>query len=128
MRSFVAVVFAGWMLLGSLLPSIGIDQSARMGDLVQHYQQHHREDPAMSLKDFLLMHYGADSEHLKHPKHSHQNLPASGHSAPVYAPNVVRLAAPSPYHILIASKVNFFRRADMYSFLSVFALINPPRA
>ena len=123
----MAIVFAGWMLMGSLLHGIGIDQSAHLGDLVQHYQQHQREDPKMSFSDFLTMHYGADSEHLKHPKHSHQNLPASGHSAPAYAPNVTRLLFPSPCHVLIAMKANFFQRADIYSFLSVFALINPPR-
>lgn len=128
MRSFVAVVFAGWILIGSLLPGFGIDQSARLGDLVQHYQQHREENPKLSLGDFLAMHYRAGSEHLKHPGHSHQNLPVSGHSAPVYTPGVVRLVAPFPVHVLIASKAAFFHQADMYSFLAEFALINPPRA
>lgn len=128
MRSFVALVFAGWMLIGSFLPGIGIDQSAHLGDLVQHYQQHRKTDANLSFLAFINMHYGANSDHQKHPKHSHENLPVVGHSAPVYAPNVVRLLAPAPVHVLIVSAANFFQRVDMYSFLGVFALINPPRA
>lgn len=128
MRSFVAVVFAGWILIGSLLPGFGIDQSSRLSDLVQHYQQHREEDPGISFIAFLDMHYRAGSDHQKHPNHSHQHLPGCGHSASVYAPATVRLVAPLPVHILTVSNVDFFRRADLYSFLAVFALINPPRA
>ena len=128
MRSIVAIVLAGWMLAGSLLPGFGIDQSAHWGDLMVHYQQHRQAEPNLSFTDFLKMHYGADSEHQKHPNHSHQNLPSSSHSVPVSTPGVVRLVALAPLQALISAKAAYFRKADLYAFLAVFALINPPRA
>lgn len=127
MRSFVATVLACLILGGSLLPGFSIDQSARWGKLVQHYQQHQQDETSLGFIDFLTMHYGADSAHQKHPNHSHQNLPSSSHSAPVYTPQVVRLASPFPLQFLIKLKTDFIRKADLYSFLAVFALINPPR-
>lgn len=126
MRSIVALVLACWMLGGSLLPGFGIDQSAHLGDLVQHYQQHRKANSRLSFVDFLNMHYGADSEHQKHPNHSHQNLPTSGHAVPAYTPAAVRLVVPS-FQMLLLPSTKFFGKADLYSFLSVFALINPPR-
>ena len=114
------------MLGGSLLPGFGSDQSAHLGDLVQHYQQHRKTDPGLSFAHFLKMHYGADSEHQKHPNHSHQNLPTGGHAVPAYTPAAVRLTEPSFRMLLLASS-KFLGEIDLYSFLSVFALINPPR-
>jgi hypothetical protein len=128
MRSFFAVVLACWMLGGSLLPGFGIDQSAHWGDLMLHFQQHRQADPNLSFTDFLTMHYGADSEHQKHPNHSHQNLPSSSHSIPVYTPSDIRLVAMAPVQFLMSTKTDYFRKADLYAFLTVFALINPPRA
>ena len=116
------------MLGGSLLPGFGLDQSAHWADLMLHYQHHRQSDPDLSFTDFLQMHYGANSEHQKHPNHSHQNLPSSSHSIPVYTPNPVRLTVTSAVQILISDKATFFRKADLYNFLAVFALINPPRA
>jgi hypothetical protein len=116
------------MLGGSLLPGFGIDQSAHWGDLVLHFQQHRQNDPSLSFTDFLKMHYGTDSDHRKHPNHSHQNLPSSSHSVPVYTPNAVRLVAVTAIQILIPDKIMFSWKADLYTFLAVFALINPPRA
>lgn len=127
MKSIVAFVLACWMLGGSLLPGFGIDQSAHLGDLVQHYQQHQRADIKLSFTHFLKMHYGADSEHQKHPNHSHHNLPSSGHSVLIYAPTALRLASPNLMQVLMPTNSVFFRKADLYSFLAVFALINPPR-
>lgn len=126
MRSVVAFVLACWMLGGSLIPGFGVDQSAHLGDLMQHYQQHRQADPSLSFADFLKMHYGADSEHQKHPNHSHQNLPSSGHSVPAYTPTAVRLVDPS-FQVLLLTSSKFLSKVDLYSFLSVFALINPPR-
>lgn len=120
-------MLACWMLGGSLLPGFGIDQSAHWGDLVQHYQQHQKIDATLSFADFINMHYGADSDHQKNPGHNHHNLPSAGHSIPVYTPNAIRLATPSLVQVLLPNVANFFRKADLYSFLAVFALINPPR-
>lgn len=118
MRSVIAFVLACWMLGGSLLPGFGIDQSAHWGDLMLHFQQHRQTDPSLSFTEFLK----------KHPNHSHQNLPSSSHSVSVYTPNAVQLVAISPIQLLISARADFFRKADLYAFLAVFAMINPPRA
>ncbi|MFC5408592.1 hypothetical protein ACFPMF_04695 [Larkinella bovis] len=128
MKPFVAFVLACWMLVGSLLPGFSLDQSSHWGDLMQHYQQHRKAETGLSFIDFIKMHYGADSEHQKHPNHSHQNLPSVGHSVPVFTPNTIWLSAPAFCQVLIKATAVFFRKADLYSFLAVFALINPPRA
>ena len=106
----------------------GIDHSARLGDLAQHYHQHRRDNSGLSLIDFINMHYGADSDHQKHPNHNHHNLPSIGHSMPVLTPGIVCLSVtPLLVQFLVLADANFFRTADLYSFLAVFALINPPR-
>ncbi|GAB3902966.1 hypothetical protein GCM10028803_30560 [Larkinella knui] len=115
------------MLGGSLLPGFSIDQSAHWGDLVQHYEQHRKTDAQLSFINFIKMHYGADSEHHKHPNHSHQNLPSVSHLTPVFTPSIVWLPAPVRCPVSIVPKAGFFCKADLYSFLAVFALINPPR-
>ncbi|AUD01526.1 hypothetical protein [Spirosoma pollinicola] len=127
MKSIVALLLAGLMLGSSLLPGFSIDQSAKWVELVQHYDQHRRADTHLGFLDFLAMHYGANSEHQKHPNHSHQNLPTSGHVVPVFSPNVVRLHFSSAISTILLSKADFFSKADLYSFLGVFSLINPPR-
>ena len=110
-----------------MLPGFSIDQSAKWVELMQHYKQHRTTDAQLSFIDFLAMHYGANSEHQKHPNHSHQNLPAGGHTVPVFSSNTVRLHFSSAVGAILASKTVFFRKADLYSFLTVFSLINPPR-
>ncbi|GAB3721281.1 hypothetical protein [Spirosoma lituiforme] len=127
MKSIVALLLAGLMLGSSLLPGFSIDQSAKWVELMQHYKQHRASDDQLGFIDFLAMHYGANSEHQKHPKHSHQNLPAGGHTLPAFSPGTVRLHVSSVVGAILASKAVFFRKADLYSFLSVFSLINPPR-
>ena len=128
MRSMVAFLLAGLVLGSSLLPGFGVDQSAKLVDLVQHYQEHRQTEPDLGFLDFMVMHYGANSEHQKHPNHSHQNLPSSSHSVPAYTPSAIRLAAIFPEQFLTSTKADYFRKADLYAFLTVFALINPPRA
>jgi len=127
MKSIVALLLAGLILGSSLLPGFSIDQSAKWVELMQHYEQHREADAQLSFMDFLAMHYGANSEHQKHPKHSHQNLPTGGHTVPVFSPATVRLHFSSEVGAILANKAAFFRQADLYSFLSVFSLINPPR-
>lgn len=127
MKSIVALLLAGLMLGSSLLPGFSIDQSAKWVELMQHYKQHRSDDAQLSFMDFLAMHYGANSEHQKHPKHSHQNLPTGGHTVPAFSPGTIRLHFFSAVGAIPASKTAFARTADLYSFLSVFSLINPPR-
>ncbi|QMW01009.1 hypothetical protein [Spirosoma foliorum] len=128
MKSIVAFLLAGLVLGSSLLPGFGVDQSARLVDLVEHYQEHRQTEPELGFLDFMVMHYGVNSEHQKHPNHSHQNLPSSSHSMPVYTAQAIRLLLVSSASVLIAAKADFVRKADLYDFLATFALINPPRA
>ncbi|MCX6216859.1 hypothetical protein [Spirosoma sp.] len=128
MKSIVALLLAGLMLGSSLLPGFGIDQSAKWVELMQHYKHHRQTDAQLSFMDFLGMHYGANSEHQKHPNHSHHNLPTVGHAVPVFSSTAVRLHFASVVGAILSHKADFFSKADLYSFLAVFSLINPPRA
>jgi hypothetical protein len=123
----VALLLAGLVLGSSWLPGFSLDQSARWVDLVEHYAQHRQADAHLSFMEFLSMHYGANSEHQKHPNHSHHNLPAAGHTTSISSPNTVRLQFSSVVGIILPVKAVFIRKADLYSFLAVFSLINPPR-
>lgn len=127
MKSFVAFLLAGLVLGSSLLPGFGVDQSTKLVELIQHYQQHRKTDTQLSFTDFMAMHYGENSEHQKHPNHSHHNLPATGHIVSAFTPTVVRLAVASGASVLILRQSAFFRYTNLYSFLAVFPLINPPR-
>lgn len=127
MKPIVAFLLACWILGGSLLPGFGIDQSAHFGDLMAHYQEHKKLDAQLSFTDFLRMHYGADAEHQKRPNHSHHNLPANSHSIPAYPLTSLRLGTPDLYRVGSQGKSAFFWKDDLYAFLAVFTLINPPR-
>ena len=63
MKSFVAFLLAGLVLGSSLLPGFGVDQSTKLVELIQHYQQHRKTDTQLSFTDFMAMHYGDNSEH-----------------------------------------------------------------
>ncbi|GAB4025421.1 hypothetical protein [Spirosoma koreense] len=127
MKSIVAFLLAIQVLGSSLLPGFGIDQSAKLVDLVQHFQQHRQTEPDLSFLDFMVMHYGANSEHQKHPNHSHHNLPAVGHAAPAFTAPSVALLAFAALSVLLLAKTACFRYANLYSFVGVSSLINPPR-
>lgn len=127
MKTIVALLLAGLIMGSSLLPGFSIDQSAKWVELVRHYKEHRQTDAQLTFLDFLAMHYGANSEHQKHPNHSHHNLPAAGHTVPVFSPNTIRLHFSSAPGEVLLIKTAFFRRADLYSFLAIFSLINPPR-
>ncbi|MBN8826356.1 MULTISPECIES: hypothetical protein [unclassified Spirosoma] len=127
MKSVVAFLLALLITGSSLLPGFGIDQTSRLLDLAQHYREHRQQQPTLSFLDFMEMHYGANSEHQKHPNHSHHNLPAVGHAAPVFSPNLFLSFVFASLAILILARTACFRYANLYSFLSVSSLINPPR-
>ena len=115
------------MLGSSLLPGFGVEQSAKVVELIQHYQHHRQEAPDLSFMDFMAMHYGPDSEHQKHPNHSHHNLPSAGHAASVFTPTPVQFNATLLTSVVIHLQTAFPRYTNLYSFLAVFPLINPPR-
>ncbi|MBO0939946.1 hypothetical protein J2I47_25595 [Fibrella sp. HMF5335] len=128
MKSIVAILLVHLILGSNLLPGFGIDQSARWVELVNHYQEHRQTDVHLGLYDFLVMHYGANSEHQKHPRHNHHNLPTAGQSVSVFTPTILTLSVePSALSVIHVAKATFFRKADLYAFAAIRSLINPPR-
>ena len=127
MKSIIACLLACLMVGSSLLPNFGVEQSTKLVELIQHYQQHAEAEPGLGFIDFMAMHYGINSEHQKHPNHSHHNLPSAGHAVPAFAPTVVRLGVSSLESVVMRSQAAFFRYTNLYSFLAIFSLINPPR-
>lgn len=127
MKSIIACLLACLMMGSSLLPGFGVEQSTKLVELIQHYQQHAEAEPGLSFTDFMVMHYGANSEHQKHPNHSHHNLPSAGHAVPAFTPATARLGVSSLVSVVLLSKATFFRYTNLYSFLAIFSLINPPR-
>ncbi|UFH53266.1 hypothetical protein [Spirosoma sp. KNUC1025] len=127
MKSLVALLLSGLILGSSLLPGFGVDQSAKLVELIQHYRQHRQADPDLSFMDFMAMHYGENSEHHKHPNHSHQNLPSAGHTVSAFTPTAVRLVTAAGTSAVLLAQTAFSRYSNLYSFLAVFSMINPPR-
>ncbi|MBN8822207.1 MULTISPECIES: hypothetical protein [unclassified Spirosoma] len=127
MKSLVAFLLTCQLLGSSLFPSFGIDQSDRLFDLVQHYQQHRQTEPDLGFVDFMVMHYGANSEHQKHPTHSHHHLPTTGHGLSVFVLASLRLTPATVIQESLKAKAAFLSKADLYSFIVAFALMNPPR-
>lgn len=127
MKAVVAFLLAVQVLTSSLLPGFGVDQSAKLVDLIQHFREHRQTDPTLSFLAFMEMHYGMNSEHQKHPNHSHHNLPAVGHSIPAFTPTPLSFLQLVVQPLLLLSQSVCFRYANLYSFLSVCSLINPPR-
>ena len=123
----IACLLACLMMGSSLLPGFGVEQSTKLVELIQHYNEHASDEPGLSFVDFMVMHYGENSEHQKHPNHSHQNLPSAGHAVPAFAPTAVRLGVSSLESVVLLSKTAFFRYTNLYSFLAISSLINPPR-
>lgn len=128
MKAVVAFLLAAQVLASSLLPGFGVDQSVHLVDLVQHYREHRLTDPTLSFLAFMEMHYGVNSEHQKHPNHSHHNLPSVGHSIPAFTPTPLAFLQLVNQSIVLLAQSACFRYANLYSFLSVYSLINPPRA
>lgn len=128
MKSLIALFLAMLLLGSSILPIFSLDQSAKWAEVLQHYQQHRREKPALGFTEFMAMHYGAGSTHRKHHHHSHQNLPATGHAVALFSPQPLRLVTVTTVELVKVYKAVFFRKADMYSFLASYVPLNPPRA
>ena len=128
MKSILAILLVHLMLGSSLLPGFGIDQSARWVELAKHYQQHRQTDASLSFFSFLMLHYDASSDHQKHPGHNHHNLPIAGHSLSISTPTPLQLdLTPSSSSVIYVAKTTFFRKADLYAFTAIRALINPPQ-
>jgi len=126
-RALFAFLLATLILGSTILPVFSLDQSARWGEVLEHYQRHQLESPDLGFMEFLALHYGAGSEHQKHPNHCHQQLPSLSFSGPVCPPQAL-VHMPEPvFTFALPTKKVFASQAALYSFLHVLDLINPPR-
>ncbi len=72
MKSVLIVSLASLLLFESFLPNfMSITQSAKIGELYNHFKDHKKE--GVSLSEFLWMHYAAESSHKSNAEH--QKLP-----------------------------------------------------
>lgn len=127
MRTLLSIWLATWTLLGSLLPGVGIEESAELNQLVKHFQDHRQTEKDLNFCDFLWMHYRADSEHHKHPNHSHQHLPSALHSLLVTPPNFNSFVYSLPILVTLMEPSQSWIVNDLYCFEIIQALIHPPR-
>lgn len=128
MKSIVAIVLASLIFGNSLLPNFGFDQSAKVAELVGHFQEHRRADPSLNFLDFLAMHYGAGSEHRKHPSHNHQHLPSMGHHAtPGFISGMETVMPTPPFQATSLARSISSRYSNFYQYTALSSLLNPPR-
>ncbi|WP_266368851.1 hypothetical protein [Tellurirhabdus rosea] len=123
----VLLLLSGLVLLGSFFPAFGPNQSGKMAELVQHYRDHSRQTSDLSVFDFLKMHYGASSEHHKHPNHGHQQLPSIDFTAPSFLPLGTDCVLTLPAVAVLSTGKLISSYQLLYSFLSVTSLLNPPQ-
>lgn len=131
MKKIIAITLSIQILLGSLFPRIDAMELAKIGTLIQHYQEHKSvENQDLSFIDFLIMHYSTTSNHTKTAKHSHHNLPNFGshNSVLTYCEHVYKANIPS-------LEVNFnpfsepnFTWQNFYHFSISRTLLNPPKS
>jgi hypothetical protein len=129
-KKIIAITLSFQILLGSLFPRIDATELAKIGELIEHYQEHKSsENQDLSFVDFLIMHYSPSSNHTKTAKHSHQNLPNfNSHNAvisycePTFKANIPTFEANfKPY-----SEPNFTWQ-NLYHFSISRTLLNPPK-
>lgn len=118
------------ILLGSLFPRIDAMELAKIGTLIQHYQEHKSvENQDLSFIDFLIMHYSTTSNHTKTAKHSHHNLPNfnSHHTVLTYCETNLKPIIPSfEANFMPFSEPNFTWQ-NFYHFSISRTLLNPPK-
>ena len=130
MKKIIAITLSFQILLGSLFPKFDAMELAKVGELIEHYQEHKAtENQDFTFVDFLIMHYSASSNHAKTAKHSHQNLPdfSSHHLVITYCESVFKANIPSfEANFKPFSEPNFSWQ-NFYHFLISRTLLNPPK-
>jgi hypothetical protein len=130
MKKIIAITLSFQILLGSLFPRIDAVELAKIGELIEHYQEHKAaENQDLSFVDFLIMHYSTASNHTKTAKHSHQNLPNfnSHHAVITYCePNLKTIIPSFEANFKPFSEPNFSWQ-NFYHFSISRTLLNPPK-
>jgi len=120
-------------LLSSLLPQALKDDFELIPELIQHYHEHLRSDPATTITKFLRLHYGqgyaqhrAAHEHDKLPfkcgDHKHEALSAS-----VFALEPIPCAIPSFQWPSPVCRRSTFPDVALFFSAPVFDIWQPPK-
>lgn len=131
MKKIIAITLSIQILLGSLFPKTDALELAKMGTLIQHYQEHKSvENQDLSFIDFLIMHYSTTSKHTKTAKHSHHNLPNfdSHHTVLTYCEPNFKSIIPSFEAAFKPFNEPNFAWQNFYHFSISRTLLNPPKA
>lgn len=67
MQKSIAILLLTVAFLGSMMD---LHDLAKLPKLVEHYQEHLKKSPEVSLLDFLNLHYGSEAE--RHDREEHQ--------------------------------------------------------
>ena len=129
MKKIIAITLSIQILLGSLFPRIDALEWVKIGELIQHYQEHKAiENQNLSFMDFLIMHYSTASNHTKTAKHSHHNLPNfNSHHSVTYCEPTFKANIPSfEANYKPFSEPNFSWQ-NFYHFSISRILLNPPK-
>lgn len=130
MKKIIAILLSIQILLGSLFPRIDAMELAKIGTLIQHYQEHKSvENQDLSFIDFLIMHYSTTSNHTKTAKHSHHNLPNfnSHHTVLTYCQPNLKPTIPSFEATCKPFSEPNFAWQNFYHFSISRTLLNPPK-
>ncbi|MEI2737887.1 MAG: hypothetical protein V9F01_03780 [Chitinophagaceae bacterium] len=94
MNKIVAIVLS-LLLLNS---ATELHQLWKLPLLAKHYQQHHREDPSLSLFEFLKLHYSAMEHPNDNDDNEDNNLPfkSAGDITHTDIPVAVKKEVPAP--------------------------------
>ncbi len=126
MKPFWAILLASLILVQSIVPRayVGLLQSPKVW---QHFKEHQVESKKeIGLWEFIEMHYGADSEHIKKKCHHLPSLEINSAIGCFILPNHSLSIIETPIFIL-EPKPNFFW-LNLYSYNTSNKLIYPPRA
>jgi hypothetical protein len=73
MKRIVAILLLGLTLLGNIMD---LRDLAKVPRLAEHYQEHRKKSPDVSLLEFLNLHYGSEADqHDKEEHEQHKGLP-----------------------------------------------------
>ncbi|WP_019991294.1 hypothetical protein [Rudanella lutea] len=128
MKSVTALCLGILLLVGSLFPQTDVEEVFKLPGLVTHYQWHKQIAKGdIDIWQFLEMHYGLSSKHAK-TDHEGVKIPLYNHLSAGF---VFVLSAPQFVPARLETFLNWpsihFTYENLYSFLRVAPLLQPPR-
>lgn len=74
MKQFIAISLLLIFSLTTLVPSTIWGDISKIANLIEHYQEHKKEDSSISFWSFIALHYGSDFQNHQ-TAHDHSKLP-----------------------------------------------------